>query len=426
MEAPKSEELYDRAILCNKCGFCQATCPTYKALRDESACARGRIHAIKEMAAGKQEMTDLYKRTLERCTLCMACAAACPSGIRPDKMILDARCNLVEKKGVQLAKGIALHYVLPSDLVKNLAFGALSIGQRVAPWFPWNNFAPKGIDARHFPTTLKPLHRRLPEVSRAANPRGRVAFYAGCMIDNSLPDVGEAIVRVLNRNGYDVVYPKHTSCCGTPMLTSGDLKAANVVMDQNLNALADLDVEAIITGCATCGESLKEYGERYARLPQAEKARALSAKVKDFTEFLVDKVDPSELGEVPATVTYHDPCHLVRGQNILAQPRQLIKSVPGVVFKEMVDFDRCCGAGGLFQVFYPEVAWEITSQKLTNIRNTGADTVVTVCPACIQRIQGGINIEEMPQKVLHIAELLDRAYAAEKARQREPVLAGKE
>ncbi len=245
MEAPKFDDLFDRAILCNKCGYCQATCPTYKTLRDESACARGRLHAIKAVSRGQEPMSDLYKRTLERCTLCGACSVACPSGIKPDKTIMAARANMVEKKGIQLTKGIALHYVLPSDIAKNLAFGALSIGQKVAPWMPWNKLAPKGIDVAHFPASARPLHRRVPEVSRVSSPKGRVAFYAGCMIDNSLPEVGEAIIRVLNRNGYDVVLPKNASCCGTPMIVYGDLKAARFVMDQNLNALGDLKVDAV-------------------------------------------------------------------------------------------------------------------------------------------------------------------------------------
>jgi glycolate oxidase iron-sulfur subunit len=418
MEAAKLEELLDAAMRCNKCGFCQATCPTYKSLRDESACARGRIRSIKAVALGEHEMTDLYKRNLERCTLCMACSVACPSGVQPDKIIFDARANLVAKKGVPLAKGIALHQVLPSNLMKNLGFGALNIGQKIAPWFPWNRFAPKGIDVAGFPTAITPLRRRVPEVNPAVGAaKGRVAFFAGCMIDNSLPEVGQAIVRVLNRAGYDVVMPKNLNCCGTPMIISGDLPGAESVMKQNIEALNNLKVDAIITGCATCGEALKEYAERFASSPQADKAKSVSAKVKDFTEFLVDKVDPASLGEVRAVVTYHDPCHLVRGQKISEQPRQLIKSIPGVTYKEMVEFDRCCGAGGLFQVFYDEVAWDITQRKLDNIANTKADIVVTVCPACIQRIQGGLHIKGMPQQVLHIAQLLDQAYAAPKPRE---------
>ncbi len=425
MQAPKNDELFDRAILCTKCGFCQATCPTYKALRDESASARGRLHAIRAVTADKERMGDVYKRTLERCTLCMACSVACPSGVEPAKIIQDARANMTEKKGIQFIKSAAMRYVLPSSLVKNLAFGALSIGKRVAPFLPWNTLAPRGMDVKGFPATANPLHRRLPELNRAPNPKGRVAFFPGCMIDNSLPEVGEAIVRVLNRAGYDVVIPKDATCCGTPMLVYGDLPAAQNVMDQNLKAFASLEVDAIITGCATCGEALKEYAERYKGTSQAGEAEAFTAKAKDFTEFLVDEIDPEELGEVECTVTFHDPCHLVRGQKISAQPRQMLISVPGVTFKEMNEFDRCCGAGGLFQIFYPETAWEITQQKLRNIQDTGADTVVTACPACIQRIQGGINLKQMPQRVLHIAQLLDRAYRAPKRASREPALARK-
>jgi glycolate oxidase iron-sulfur subunit len=151
-------------------------------------------------------------------------------------------------------------------------------------------------------------------------------------------------------------------------------------------------------------------------------AKQISPKVQDVTDYLAEVISPQELGGVEACITYHDPCHLVRGLGVSQQPRHLVRSIPGVEFKEMLEADRCCGAGGMFQVFHSDLAWAITQRKVKNIENTHADMVVTACPACIQRLQGGINLRGISQKVVHVVELLDMAYAAADAQAE--VLAG--
>ncbi|MCL4515750.1 MAG: heterodisulfide reductase-related iron-sulfur binding cluster [Firmicutes bacterium] len=236
------------------------------------------------------------------------------------------------------------------------------------------------------------------------------------MIDNTLPEIGKAVVEVLERNGRKVILPREQQCCGTPMYISGDLQTARQVARANVELFNRLDVEAIVVACASCGLALKkEYREFFkdepAFLPQVE---AFSARVRDISEYLVEQalVDPAELGRLPARVTYHDPCHLVRGQGVAAQPRSLLKAIPGVDFVEMAEADRCCGAGGMFQAFYPEIAGPITRRKLGNIAATQAEYVVTGCPACLQRIQGGLDLARMPQKGIHIVELLNMAHQA--------------
>jgi glycolate oxidase iron-sulfur subunit len=110
------------------------------------------------------------------------------------------------------------------------------------------------------------------------------------------------------------------------------------------------------------------------------------------------------------TVTYHDSCHLARGMGVTKQPRKILQSIPGIKFVEMREADQCCGAAGLFQGLYPEIATKITTNKINNVKKTGADIVAVECPACLHRIQGGINFHKTGQKAVHLVEILDAAY----------------
>ncbi|MGQ9676184.1 MAG: (Fe-S)-binding protein [Chloroflexota bacterium] len=409
-----AEELYEAILRCNKCGFCQANCPVYKELLEESACARGRLRLFRAVLEGEQGLSDSYVKKLDRCTGCMACTASCPSGVGPLRMILAARAYNVGNKGLPRLKSLALRNVLSHEGVHGLAFAAASYAQRLglthlAP----GRLVPPGIDLNHFPLSASPFRSQVAEVVSPVEPKGRVGFFVGCMIDHSLPNVGHATVRVLNRLGFEVVIPKGLKCCGIPLIFSGDVETARSLAEHNLRILSELPVDHIVTSCASCGNGIKnEYRELFKDGELAESAERVAAKALDISVFLASRIEPGQLGEVERlTMTYHDPCHLARGQGITAEPRQLMRAVPGVEFREMVEADRCCGAGGTFQVFFPDVAWAITRRKLENIKAADAQTVITACPACLQRLQGGLRQTGMPQSTLHIVELLDRALA---------------
>lgn len=409
-----TEQLYEAVLRCSKCGFCQANCPVYKELLEEAGCARGRIRLFRAVLEGEQGLSDSYVKKLDRCAGCMACTAACPSGIEPLRMILAARAYTVANKGLPRLKSLALRNVLCSETVHGLAFAAASYAQRVglthlAP----GRLVPPGINLNHFPLSARPFRGQVAEVVSPADPRGRVGFFVGCMIDHSLPNVGHATVRVLNRLGFEVVIPKDLKCCGVPLIFSGDLETARSMAEHNLKILDELPVEHIISSCASCGNGIKnEYRELFKDSELADSAERVAAKSLDISVFLASRIEPGQLGEVEgATVTYHDPCHLARGQGVTTEPRELIRAVPGIKLREMIEADRCCGAGGTFQVFFPDVAWRITQRKLNNIEATGAQAVITACPACLQRLGGGLRQLGMPQSTAHVVELVDQALA---------------
>jgi len=186
--------------------------------------------------------------------------------------------------------------------------------------------------------------------------------------------------------------------------------------EHNLRTLSQLPVDHIVTSCASCGNGLKnEYRQLFKGTPLDGMADTVAEKSVDISVFLASRIDPGLLGRVRLKATYHDPCHLMRGQGVSVEPRQLITAVPGVEFEEMSEADRCCGAGGTFQVFFSDLAWRITQRKLENIKATGAQTVITACPACLQRLQGGLRQLGMPQSTMHVVELVDQALAGGEA-----------
>lgn len=423
------QEVYGDLMKCNKCGFCQANCRVYKEVLEEGLSARGRLRLIKAVADGELARTEDYVQKVQACLQCKECAVSCPSGVNPDRIILAARRDQVETRGLGIIKRLAVRGLFASRRRLDLSFRSFRMLQKLfLSWMP-GLAKIRGINLRKFPVAERPFLVSFggpapgystpgvptPSGSTPGGPE-RVAFFTGCMIDNALPGIGKAVVEVLERNGRKVILPREQQCCGTPMYISGDLQTARKVARTNVELFNSLGVGAVVVACASCGLALKkEYREFFkddpAFLPQVE---AFSAKVRDISEYLVEQalVDPALLGRLQARVTYHDPCHLVRGQGVAAQPRSLLKAIPGVDFAEMAEADRCCGAAGMFQAFYPEIAGPITRRKIGNIAATQAEYVVTGCPACLQRIQGGLDLHKMPQKAVHIVELLNMAYQA--------------
>ena len=254
----------------------------------------------------------------------------------------------------------------------------------------------------------------LPEKSPAlGTKRATVGILAGCVMRVLFGNTNAATVRVLQKNGCDVIAPSSAGCCGALHLHTGfhdeSLMRVRALIDAFAPYLPNLD--AIIVNSAGCGSTMKEYGELLADDVQyREKAAAFSAKVKDVCEFL------SELGLVPptkplnATVTYHDACHLAHGQQVRLQPRQLLQQIPGLKLVELDEADTCCGSAGIYNITQPELAKQLLERKVANLRATGATIIATGNPGCLSWIQQGLQEQEQRQRVVHPVELLDEAY----------------
>ncbi len=417
-ELKKIEKYVDQ---CMKCGFCTYFCPVYQEERVETSVARGKNYLVKLALKGEQEFTDELGKILSKCLLCKRCVVNCPAKSQIDRVVVGARAQMVNEKGLGAIKNFVFRKVM-ADRKRFTRY------LKLAKAFQWLLPRTEG-NIRHLPDFLKALGagRNIPELAKtflrdmvkpAYRPEGvkepvmRVGFFMGCATDFIYPEIGLKLIDFLVKRNVEVIVPKEQNCCGAAIYFSGDFQTGRLLADMNADAFRDVDL--IVTACATCSSTLKEY-EKY--LPESEDQRKryedFSKKVKDSMEFIIDvlKVDPKELKVREEfkgkTVTWHDPCHLVRYQDIKDQPRNILKNLEGIKYVEMPNADLCCGMGGSFSVYYYDLSKKIAKKKTEGIKATGADVVVTACPGCMINLIDNLLHNKMPQRVYHILELVE-------------------
>ena len=424
MATPELEKRREAARKCMKCGFCGFFCPVYQEELTEQSVARGRQMFVRDVLAGKQELTAELADRFNRCTLCRMCEFACPAKAPTAELVMATRADLVAERGLPFTKNAAFKVLL-----RNRPLLAASV--KWASWWQWLAPATEGREGqvRHLPTFLeglsqgrhipslasKQLRQVLPEVVEpppGVATKMKVGFFSGCSTELLYPAVGEKLVHAMAAQGCEVHFPQAQGCCGTPVVTSGDFELGRELADVNVAALADYDV--IVTACATCSSSLKEYDHYLADTPERHEAyEAFGKKIRGVSEFFFKdlELDPTQFKVKPeyrgSKVTWHDPCHLVRYQGIKDEPRRLLKEVDGLEYVEMPNADRCCGMAGTFTLYYYDTAKKITAKKADGIAATGADIVVTECPGCIMQITDAVAQRGMPQKVMHFLELFE-------------------
>jgi glycolate oxidase iron-sulfur subunit len=243
--------------------------------------------------------------------------------------------------------------------------------------------------------------------------RYRVAMLGGCIANVFFARLNDATVRVLQKNGCEVTVPGDQGCCGALHVHSGLPDQARVLARKNIDALLAGRYDAIITNAAGCGSTLKEYGELLEGDPAyARKANEFASNIRDVTEFLASIEWNTDFGALPYTVTYQDSCHLAHGQEIKAAPRRLLRSIPGLTFRELPASDVCCGSAGIYNVVEPEMATALLERKMGAAGTTGADVIATANPGCILQLRAGAQTFGHGQRVAHVVELLDEAYRA--------------
>ena len=403
----------DDANQCMKCGFCMYNCPIYKVDHIESHVARGRNMLIRQASDNNIPADGDYTERLSYCLLCGRCAAICPAKVPSPDINVAARTNLVTQKGLSLPKKFVYRGILQNRnlMAQLLGVAAWVPGISVKDGKPLRHMADftsvftKGLSlprlSRPFLSARLPLRTLPPE---GVKTKGQVALFPGCAFEFFFADIGAGIAQVLAKAGYVVIYPKDLTCCGLAVRSAGDLHTAQLMARHNIEKLASFD--RIITGCATCGSALKDYGNWFsADDPWQSRAQSLSAKVYDFSEFLAKEGFQSQVDE-PLTVTYHDPCHLKWHQGVSNQPRELLCSIKGVKFVEMEGADDCCGLGGAFSIAHRDISLAIQNKKMQSIIKTGAQVVVTSCPGCLIQLKDGVRRNKLPVEVMHISQLI--------------------
>lgn len=406
----------DEIYKCIHCGICLPECPTYRVTKLETESPRGRIHLSRAVAEGRIEPNERFEEHIYLCLGCRACESVCPSGVKFGKILESAR-EIIGPTGSPLSRfftNIALKRLLPFP-------ARLSIFARILRLYQKSLL--KNLLRKLLPDSFIRVESLLPDISEkffspreetllpVSEKRFRVGFISGCVMSILFGDVNEATVRVLRRNGCEVVVPKNQSCCGALNVHNGETRVAKEMMKRNIDAFLDKNLNAIIVNSAGCGAMLKEYGEFLRDDPRySEKAEIFSRKVKDISEFLSEIPLDQNSRRLNLRVTYQDPCHLAHGQKIINQPRDLIRSIPGVELVEMESPNRCCGSAGIYNITHPEMSQTILDEKIENIKKTGADAIIAPNPGCMIQIKSGIKKYNLEMKVLHIVELIDRAY----------------
>ncbi len=409
-------------LRCCRCGQCRSVCPTFAELRDEANAPRGRLTTVTALQEGRLVSTEDLAQSITQCTLCLSCAAECPSAVDLAGIYLATRKELADQLGVGSVKGAALNMVARANRILPAAAKIMWAGQELAfRWVPANSGLrlrfPLGVmdKERLLPAFARtPLRQSVPTISGNPGAKARVAYFTGCFDNYFDPQVGRDVVSVLVRNGYQVLIPPEQGCCGLPMLTNGLRGVALDLMRKNMAALLESNADAIVVACASCGSALKEM---YARTfesagdaASAERARLLAAKTYDVAQFLAERGFLPPTGSVEEQVTYHDPCHLVRGLGVRAEPRAILAAIPGLTLIEHAECDRCCGGGGTFGFTHRALSKRIQERKLANVAATGAGIIATGCPGCKYQLNDGLQRMGMSQRVVHTVQLLARAY----------------
>ena len=417
IEALDLPELYR----CVHCGLCLNQCPTYRVLRLEPESPRGRIHLIKAAADGRIELNERFEEHLYLCLLCRACESACPSGVQYGHIAEKAR-EMIGPPGSKLARavlGFAFTQLLPHPGRLKCAASILRLYQRTSLQQFIRFLLPAKL--KEMDSMLPVIPRRFFEpptntISAIGKRRAKVAMLNGCVMPLLFGDVNEATVRVLQRNGCEIVFPKDQICCGALNIHNGESVAANMMARRNIDAFFEAGVDVVIVNAAGCGAAMKEYGHLLRDdAAYAEKATRFSALVKDAGEFLAGLGLVGELGKLEMTVTYQDPCHLAHGQRIRTQPRKLLQAIPGLKLVEMEASDRCCGSAGIYNLTHSGMSQHLLKEKMESVSATKAEAMVAPNPGCMLQLRYGAQRYGPDVRVYHLMDLLDRAYAKAEA-----------
>jgi glycolate oxidase iron-sulfur subunit len=420
-----SAESFDRPApedlaRCVHCGLCLQHCPTYLVTGQETESPRGRLHLIGALNEGRIEATEAYSKHINLCLVCRACENVCPSGVPFGRIMERARTQVVGVQGLApLLRWVVFRQLLPRPDRLRLVAHLLRYYQRSG----LQHLVRASGFLRLLPDQLEQAETQLPRLPdrffrpavEVFPPRGprryRVGFFSGCVMPYLYPDVHAATLRVLRRNGCEVVVPRGQACCGALNVHSGERETARELARRNARAFLATGLDAVIVNAAGCGSTLKEYDELLAHDPADRGlAERFSLLVKDVNEFLASIELEPPTRPVDRRVTLQESCHLVHAQRIKAAPRRLLAAIPGLELVDMAQPDLCCGSADIYNITQPEMSEQLLAGKMADIQATAADTIVTANPGCLLQLEQGVRRSGMRAEVKHVVQLLDEAY----------------
>ncbi len=417
---PPQPELIDA---CVHCGFCLTTCPSYRVIGKEMDSPRGRIYLMDAINQGEAPLSEASVQHFDSCLGCLACTTSCPSGVQYDQLIAAVRPQVQRNHDRPLPEKLLrslIFNLFPYPGRLRLLLGPLLLYQKLglSKLVQGTGLLPKispslaAMEALLPEVTADSFRDALPRVVPAlGEQRYRVGMLTGCVQRVFFSDVNAATARVLSANGCEVVIPRDQGCCSALPAHQGQEAQAQTLARQMIDVFDKAGVDYVVINAAGCGHTLKEYHHILQDDPEyRDRAKAFVDKVKDINEFLAmvgltTPLHPLTEGEL--SLVYQDACHLIHGQKISLQPRQLLRKIPGVTLREPMDAALCCGSAGVYNMLQPEVAEELGQMKVTNLLNTGAAMIASPNPGCSLQIQNHLARQGQHLPLMHPIELLD-------------------
>jgi glycolate oxidase iron-sulfur subunit len=400
---------------CVHCGLCTATCPTYVLLGDERDSPRGRIYLMKEMFEGGKRPGQQVQQHIDRCLSCLSCMTTCPSGVDYMHLVDYARQRIQQSGNRRLGERMVralLAAILPYPERTRLALRAARLARPLLP-------ALRALGLKELVAMLELAPTGLLRAGDFTGPgtaatktarRKRVVLLSGCVQQVLRPETNDATIRLLARRGVDVEVAPGAACCGALSYHMGREEAAVAFAKRNVDAWMKLNdrgepIDAVIVNASGCGTTVKDYAHMLNGEPSyAERAARISAMTRDVTEFLANfEMGPPKRWS-SLRVAYHSACSMQHGQRISLEPRKLLSDA-GFSVVEIPEGHLCCGSAGTYNILQPEIAEELRTRKVGNIRSVRPDLVATGNIGCITQLGRGMNIP-----VVHTVEVLDWAY----------------
>lgn len=407
-------EYYDEISQCNKCGFCQVACPIFRSTGHESGVARGRLALLRALIEGRLDWNKELEDPLFDCLGCGACTANCFPAVPTSDLVIKARSEYLEKVDRKPVHKMLFDYLLPYPRRLHLAARAVALGKNTGVSSLARALGLLRVFGRDFARAeeivekLPPLpfrDRIKPGAYEGSGESLRIGYFVGCGVDVIQQEAGEATLQLLKKIGKTVTL-LNNCCCGLPAHSYGDLAAAKKLAAKNLDTLSSDDFDVIVTDCSSCASFLKKYQDIFAGDERHEEAQRIAARFRDAVELIFSNDNLSVKKTHPVVVTYHDPCHASRGQKITKEPREILKKIQGVEYRELPEADWCCGGAGSYALSHYDLSQRVLDRKMENLKKTDADLLVTSCPACMIQLSYGIRRHGLKTKVCHISQVV--------------------
>ena len=388
----KLEDFKEEINKCSKCGLCQSVCPIYKLTGNDCAVSRGKFVMLDGVLKGDLKLNRNINKYLDLCLKCDKCSNFCPSSIDVCKILETAKYNY--EKNTLWGKFI---FFLESKYVFGNLLKLFKIMINSPPLREEKQLIASEASNR--------------DVGVEAN-KLKLLYFKGC-VNNIFPQTDKFLHKLFDNSDVEII-EKDFDCCGLPFLSSGNLERFEEVKKHNLE-LMNCDFDYILTDCASCESTLKGYfqptrnnvGQESPTYDLSLRANEKSVAIPSFISLgeLIANQNIKFKFEKPIKVTFHKPCHLENDDFWL----KIIENCENVEYVKMKDYDECCGFSGEFAIKNHKISMQISKQKAQNAINTGADYVITTCPACVLGLkQGMLGIKKSP-KVLSLSDFLNLA-----------------